>query len=241
MKILFMTWVFMLSSTAGLADSNLPDPVDRIADFKEAEKVFAFSSIIRNSLDTFMWIVAHDSYANHTFKYGQRCNLKFDEVYDAERDEDVPSTFYGCHSQAYSADNASQTLFDAYKQTILSTEKLRDKIAGMYMWLVTFRRTSLDEETYNKNTACNTRLKFRQRSGGTTIAGLWKAFHNNYKREHQLYADERRKEIINRHFIAIKRSYGLYASRLRKISQSIERQYDCDRNGPEASPPNVGN
>ncbi len=231
MKILFMTCVLLFSSTPSLA-------IERIADYGEAARVFAFASILRNALDTFLYVISHDSYTTTDVSLGLTCILKYDEVYDAERDEDIPSTFYGCEPQIYSASNASQTLFDAYQQTLLSAEILREKIKGVYLATVTYRSTGVDQATYNKAKACSARFMH------TKTAKLWKKFHDNYKREHQLYADERRKKIINRHFIAFKRGYGLYASRLRKISQNIEREYDCDRDGPEASPPpppNVGN
>ncbi len=234
MKILFMTCVLLFSTTPGLADNR----VERIANYGEASRVFAFSSIMRNALDTFMWIIAYDSHANFSFRYGPICNLKYDTVYDAEQDDDIPSTFYGCHPLPVSVDNASQTLFDAYKQTLLSAKTLRARIEAVFTSTIAYERTHHDQAAYNKAMACSDRNTHKE------VPAEWKIFHNNYKREHQLYSYERRKHIINRHFIAIKRSYGLYASRLRKISQNIEREYDCDRDGPEASPtnpPNVGN
>ncbi len=232
MKILFITCLLLCSATPLSASST-----KRIADYGEASRVFAFASILRNALDTFLLTVSHDSYITTDVSLGLTCVLKYDAVYDAEQDEDIPSTFYGCEPQVYSAVNASQTLFDAYQQTLLSAEMLREKVRAVYFDTLVYRSTNLDQEAFNKSRACSARNRH------TKTAKLWKTFHDNYKREHQLYADERRKKIINRHFIAFKRGYGLYASRMRKISQNIEREYDCDRDGPEETPtppPNVG-
>ncbi len=235
MKVLFMTCLLLCSATPLSANSN----TERVANYGEAARVFAFAAIMRSSLDSFLWTVAYDGvYLRYALAFGPICNLRYDEVYDAEKDKDVPTTFYGCSPQLFPTDHVSQTLFDAYQQTLLSAEKLRNKLGEVYRSAIVYELTNSDQAEYNKLMACGARYSH------TKIAKLWKTFHNNYKREHQLYSYERRKHIINRHFIAIKRGYGLYASRLKKISQNIEREYDCDRDGPEASPPpppNVGN
>lgn len=115
------------------------------------------------------------------------------------------------------------SLVNAFHRTLGSARQLMNEIDGIAIAQLVYRiGTDNNVQLRDKIEACRTRDTHNK------IAPLWNNFADNWKKDYKAYKDKYRKKIFKTYFTAIKRLYGIYASRMKKLMKKVGRDYDCD-------------
>ena len=188
-----------------------------IGGWNGATKAVAYSLALQSMLEKLLVVITYDSYVNNSYVYGAMCYIN---TGDYENNPPIPST--GCmgHMPLKSAINASLTT--AFHRTIKTSRKLEAKLLAIATSQVTYYGgVHNSPERQDELHACNTRHIHKR------VASLWADFADNFQRDYDAYQDKYRKKIFKHYFQAIKRLYGIYANRMKKLMKKVKREYDC--------------
>ena len=192
---------------------------DCIADWEGAENAVAYAGALAAMLGKFSYAIVYDSYEHHGYWFGYKCIADI-----GNPNEDPPEQPRGCLTPSAPNTDINVSLTNAFHRTLDTANRLLTKLHGSVVSQLSYEDSSVVNipELRDKIAACDTKNTHNK------IAPLWNNFADNYKKDYKAYKDKYRKKIFKTYFTAIKRLYGIYASRMKKLMKKVGRDYDCD-------------
>lgn len=190
-----------------------------IADWEGGESAVAYAGALAAMLEKFSYAIVYDAYKNRGYWFGYRCGID-----EGNPNEDPPEPPRGCLIPSAPSTDINVSLTTAFHRTLDTAGALEAKLQGAIIASLTYRASSHINfpELRDKIEACTTRYIHNK------VAPLWNNFADNWKKDYKAYKDKYRKKIFKTYFTAIKRLYGIYASRMKKLMKKVGRDYDCD-------------
>ena len=187
-----------------------------IADWNGSAKVVAYAGALSAMLDKFSYTIIYDSYHNDAYWFGYMCSESLPSPTEGD-------THQGCSGKVASKSKINTSLANAFLDTLVTAATLESELeAQASLQLRYMSGTRNLPELRDKLAACGIHRGHRE------VAPLWNNFADNYQREYRAYKDKYRKKIIKTYFNALKRLYGIYAARMKKLMKKVGRDYDCD-------------
>ena len=189
-----------------------------IAGWDGAENAVAYAGALAAMLDKLTTAITFDSFINQNYEFAPRC-----KVNEGNPNADPPEPSSGCMAESIASSEVNASLVNAFHRTLGSARLLLQETEGTAKLQLIYRiGTGNNVQLRDKIAACATRYTHNK------VAPLWNNFADNWKKDYKAYKDKYRKKIFKTYFTAIKRLYGIYASRMKKLMKKVGRDYDCD-------------
>ena len=220
-----MKWLIVLASlvmhepvsAAGLCKPTGDNrKAECIAGWKGATDVVAYAGALNAMIDKLIMSIIYDSYTDQRRWFGFYCNRT-----KGDRDADPPQPPGGCQLDTPSVSSVSEPLANAFWSTLDKADKLELRLRELVHPTLDFI-TFFDPEKHDKISACNAEYYH------TRIASYWNDFATAFRQDYDAYDDKYRKRIFKNYFQAIKRLYGFYANRMKRVMKTIKREYRCE-------------
>ena len=223
-----MKWLLVLASlfihtqvsATGLCikDDNGEMSQKCIAGWNGVTNQIAYSGALSAMIDKFTTVIAYDSYHRHAYWFGFECLVHPGYPATGEDPAEPPE---GCTGSARYTETINVPLATAFQRTLTAATALINELQ-VYPALI-YRDSSTNvPEKIDKGDACRS---------VTTYLGMaqhWNNFANNFQQDYDAYDDKYRKRIFKNYFQAIKRLYGFYANRMKRLMKGVKREYRCD-------------
>ena len=179
----------------------------------------SFSGALHALIDKFTTTIVYDSYVNHNLYFGFRCVVNPGYAGDEVNQPEPPS---GCMSDATKnpPPSINVPLATAFKKTLKAADNLLAELDPIIV--LSYNQTSLNAKQYDKIEACRSVTTY------LGVASFWNKFNKSFQKDFEAYRGKYRKKIFRHHFQTIKRIYGLYANRMKKLTRKIKSDYNCD-------------
>ena len=188
-----------------------------IGGWNGATKSLAYVGALTAMLEKLQVVIIYDSYAHSKYDFGHLC-----EVSAGNPDVDPPIPARGCLNHMPQQSDINTSLASAFHRTLDTSQALFKKLEGVVTAQIYYEiGSSNNPEIRDQISACQTRSIHKK------IAGYWNNFADNFQRDYDAYQDKYRKKIFKHYFQAIKRLYGIYANRMKKLMRKVKREYDC--------------
>ena len=217
--VVLSLFVYGQLSAAGLCIKNDDGEFTNncIVGWNGATDYIAYAGALSAMLDKFTSAIFYDSFENQRNWFGVRCRIE-PGVHDA----DPPEAPTGCTARTLTEESKNISLATSFQRTLETADPLIDELSWTAPALQ-FRNSSYHSPRKNdKSAACNTMMNH------LGIAPLWTAFASSFQQDYDAYNDPYRKKIFKHWFQAIKRLYGFYANRMKRLSRNIKREYRCE-------------
>lgn len=217
--VLFALFVHGQVSAAGLCKKNDNGEMTNkcIAGWNGATDHLAYAGALSAMLDKFLSIIVYDSYDNAGYWFGMRCRVD-----PGDLTIDPPEPSIGCTGVRIYDSVINSSLSISFHRTLKTASVLMDELNWVNPAL-SYRVSSFNVPAKNdKEAACSVIASHQG------IAPLWIAFADSFRQDYDAYNDQYRKKLYKNWFQGIKRLYGFYANRMKRLARNIKREYRCE-------------
>lgn len=189
-----------------------------IAGWNGATDQLAYAGALSAMIDKLGTVIVYDSYANHGYWFGLEC--KVDPGYPAT-EEDPAEPPGGCTRLPTFEETINVPQATAFQKTLRSAHVLIIELNPSRILTYRGYATNVPEKN-DKTDACNSMNTY------LGIAQHWNNFATAFQQDYDAFNDRYRKKIFKNYFQAIKRLYGFYANRMKRLMKNVKREYRCE-------------
>lgn len=183
-----------------------------------ATNYIAYAGALSAMIDKFTTVIVYDSFANHAYWFGFTCIPSPGYPATEEEPAEPPG---GCTGEVRDKAKINVPLATAFQRTLRASHTLMGELQVAPHLYYRFSGSNVPEIN-DKKEACKSMTTY---SG---IAPHWNHFADSFRRDYDAYQDKYRKKIFKHYFQAIKRLYGFYTKRMKRLMRQVKREYNCD-------------